>query len=122
MRIIFYALKYWTPVFIYSGMVAFLSCTTYVGLPAFPFADKIAHMLEFYVWAFLFIFALAHSSEFEAKKIFAITLVAGLLFGTSLELSQLFTEARCFSYLDILADFIGLIIGGVFIYDRNLSP
>lgn len=81
----------------------------------FSHIDKLFHFLAFA--AFTSCFALAFP---RLGTIFVI--MGGATMGIAIEIAQSFIPYRSFSYLDMLADFLGVIVGWVVVaYLRKLS-
>ena len=71
-----------------------------------PYGDKIAHALLFGVMALL----LNRALDFKSCCNFLVGSIAVLSFATIEEFSQIFISSRSFDLLDLLADFIGVIL------------
>ena len=114
-------LKYWIPLYLYAGLIFYLS-----GIPRplppiqIPFFDKIMHAGEYSIFAFLAARALKNSPRkafFENFKILSV--LSAALYGISDEVHQNFVSNRNASAFDVLADTIGGVAGTV-IYSMSL--
>jgi len=70
--------------------------------------DKIMHFTQFFIFALIL---LALLNSFKVKHLFLIALLLGLSFSIIFELIQLGIYHRTFSYYDMIANILGLIIG-----------
>ena len=115
-------LKYWTPLYIYAGLIFYLSSIPRpIPEVEIPFFDKALHICEYAVFGLLASRAFKNSSRkafFENFKILAILI--SIIYGISDEFHQVFVSERQFSVFDILADSIGGVLGA-FVYGRYYS-
>ncbi len=72
-------------------------------------SDKIEHAVAFLIYSVLFFFS------FNKGSIFYV-FWTGLFFGVFIEMAQIFSPNRVPSFLDILADIVGLFVGILVIY------
>ncbi len=104
-------LVYWLPVYVYAIIIFYLSSMTPVDLPPIVFSDKIVHMIEYFLFALLLIRAMFHSCPYVFRSSpFLMTFVLGTLYAFSDEIHQYFVPGRVFSYHDLLADIIGIVL------------
>jgi VanZ family protein len=74
--------------------------------------DKLAHLVEFGILGYLSARALRFSGiPWLAGRYARITVIFGLLYAISDELHQLYVKGRYASAYDVVADFIGVILG-----------
>lgn len=106
-------IKYWFPVFIYSGIIFYISSMESVPTPDIVHFDKVLHVCEYVPFGFLTARAIYYSkSTFSINKIILLTALAALFYGVSDEFHQSFVDGRHASVLDVCADVIGGIFGG----------
>lgn len=74
--------------------------------------DKVMHMLEYVIFAFLFINSIRNPTF---NKIFTI-IIFGASFGIIIEFLQLYVAGRYASAYDAIANVVGLLIGSVITY------
>ena len=75
----------------------------------FPYFTEVVHLIEYFILAVLLYYALG--------KRFLMIVVIGFLYAVSDEVHQLFVPFRECSILDIIVDFIGIILG-IFIFNK----
>lgn len=100
----------WAAIYIYSFFIVIVS-TAPVVFPSklfFPFQDKVVHILMYYFLSFL-----AVNTFFQNKiKYFKVCGLAFAFFlGLFIELGQYFIPFRSFEAGDIVANFMGSILG-----------
>lgn len=101
------------------GWVVFIfySSTTYCP-PEFQeviFLDKIIHFFQYGILALLLFKAIkAIFVDLSLWKIFLLVLLTGFLYGAGIECRQYFLPFRNFSFLDMGANLLGLIVGSSF--------
>jgi len=78
-----------------------------------PGFDKIVHFFGFFVLSLLLFITLKF---YKVKNNYIIAFTASLLIGVFIELVQLLIPNRSFSFLDILADLLGIIIALVLVW------
>lgn len=108
-------LKYWLPVYLYAGLIFFLSSISLPRVPAkIPFLDKIAHFFEYAFLSFLLYRACVSSLRGWLNKHRDVISVAGaILYAFSDELHQFFVPGRQMSQWDFLFDALGAIVAVV---------
>lgn len=80
--------------------------------------DKIAHFAEYGIWALLLLFMLKQENRItNRRRTFLIVLGFGLMLAIIDELHQLFIPGRSTDVLDVVADFLGIVIMA-FIFDK----
>ena len=100
---------YWVPTVLWMGIIFFLSSlpeSTTPGRDIFP--DKLCHGAEYFILAFLILFALQRTTKLTFSTSFWITLAWGALYGLSDEIHQLYTTTRHCDIADIAADICGV--------------
>lgn len=81
--------------------------------------DKIMHFSEYFALAFLSLLTFAKTEvRIMTKKVILLTLCL-LVFAAADESHQLLIAARSFSIYDMLADFIGIVLGIIFTLRLN---
>ncbi|MCF7876037.1 VanZ family protein [Candidatus Bipolaricaulota bacterium] len=104
---------FWTTIFLaYAGLV-FYSLVSPIGkgapLVSLPGIDKLIHAVEFGLFALIAYWTLGYYSQKGGRSKTVIT--TSLLYGGITELSQHFIPYRTASFLDLAADFFGIIAG-----------
>lgn len=102
-------IKYWAPVFLYCGIIVYLSSLSYPSrpLPSFLFGlnDKLLHGVEYGILGILLYRAL-HQTTRTIRSI-CLSIICAVAFGISDELHQWFVPNRQADIADILADTVG---------------
>lgn len=106
-------LKYWFPLVAWGGVIFYLSHLPGDSLPAvgIPHFDKLAHALEFGIFAVLLF--RSFKATFPKKRgavSAALTVVVSVLFAVSDECHQLFVSGRVTSPYDLVADSFGIFL------------
>ena len=105
-------MKYWIPVFLYCGIIVYLSSQSYPSrhFPSFVFglSDKLVHGVEYGLLGILLYRALQHTSHTIGRMSLAIICAVG--FGISDEIHQWFVPHRHADMWDVLADAVGAIV------------
>ncbi|HEX7343619.1 MAG TPA: VanZ family protein [bacterium] len=74
--------------------------------------DKLAHLVEFGILGYLAARAIRFSGlRWLAARYGWITIIFGLLYAISDELHQLYVKGRYASVYDVIADFVGVLLG-----------
>lgn len=107
-------LKFWFPVFIYSGIIFFLSSIPAPVIAQLPFTvwDKLEHVVEYSILAVLVARALLVTHK-NVIWVGIVTVFVCSLYGVSDEFHQSFVPGRDASVGDILADVIGSCLGAI---------
>ena len=94
------------------GTIFFLSHQSgdSLHLPAFPGADKIAHMIAYGTLALTVLWFYAGKALENSSKVVCITVLFCFLYGISDEYHQSFIAFRSVSSLDVLADTAGALL------------
>jgi len=102
---------YWVPVVLWLGVIFFLSSLPDAATPGrFLLPDKILHAAEYFILAFLILFALQRTTELKFSTCFWIVLAAGAAYGLSDEFHQLYVPTRNFDLRDLAADLCGILV------------
>lgn len=117
---IFKVFAYFLPALVWAILIWSLSTTT--SLPPIPWdflsPDKIGHLVFYCIETLLLIIAFAKSQQWTTNRsiwiLFAMLLAAA--YGTMLEFVQAEIPGRSFDYADMLANFVGTIIGVILYY------
>ncbi len=105
--------KLWSPVFGWCGLIFYFS-----GIPNLNsglglwdiILRKCAHMMEYFILAFLFYRALKGTFTLNFKLLIFIAAALSLLYAVSDEVHQLFVVSRSGNIRDILIDFTGIAV------------
>ena len=105
----------WLPVIVLCAVIFWQSCfaTPHV-LPSWPLQDKMAHAGIYGVLAALWIRAFNSLESWRGRSRLLLTtgVVLSTLYGLSDEWHQSFVPARTADAADLMADFVGSLIGG----------
>ena len=107
--------KFWFPVIGYSAIIFVISGKQTAG-PGFyfPGIDKIFHLVEYTPFGFLIFRALkGYQTSSSDTKILVWTVILTLCYGITDEIHQHFVPNRQADVLDVLADTVGGLIGGL---------
>jgi len=84
-----------------------------------PYGDKLMHGLLYGVMALL----LNYGLNFKSKKVFGFNMQVGALivlaFATIEEISQYWIPSRTFDLVDLLADFVGVILFSLITWNKK---
>ena len=98
-----------SPVLLYAAAIFAVSAQS--DLPPSPVSDKVAHFIEYAALGFLLaraLYLLVDRSVFWAA---GVAVAAAVLFAGTDELHQYFVPNRNASVFDLLADFLGSVVG-----------
>ena len=102
---------YWVPTVLWMGVIFFLSTLPESATPGRGIiSDKVCHAAEYFVLAFLILFALQRTTQFRFFTSFWITFTWVAVYGLSDEIHQLFVPTRQFDVGDLLADVCGVVV------------
>jgi VanZ family protein len=105
--------RFWFPVIAYSGMIFYLSSMPSLKSPIdVPYIDKVIHIGEYTLFAWLLAWAWVNTKRGPSLTIFLWVIAISLLHGMGDEYHQSFVVGRESTVGDVIADFIGGIIGG----------
>jgi len=111
MRKLVASFPYWVPTVLWMGVIFFLSTlpeSVTPGRDILP--DKVCHAGEYFILAFLILFALQRTTRVRFSTSFWITLAWGVAYGLSDEMHQLYVPTRQFDVTDIAADACGVVV------------
>lgn len=118
------SLKYFIPAIGWAILIWSLSTTS--SLPPIPWnflsPDKIGHLTFYAIETLLLIWAFAKAQQWTKNEwgwVGFSMLLAGA-YGTSLEFVQAGIPGRAFDYADMIANFVGTIVGAV-IYAKTAA-
>ena len=116
-----YLVRYWLPPVLYAAFIFFLS-----SLPgkkflfAFSSADKLLHLLEYAGLGYLIARAFGYNA-LGKKSLLIRSFAACFLYGLSDEFHQWFVPYRVVSFMDMLANVTGSLLGiGIYIKQRKV--
>jgi VanZ family protein len=102
---------YWVPAVLWMGVIFFLSTLPESATPGRGIiSDKVCHGGEYFILAFLILFALQRTTRARFFIAFWITLAWAALYGLSDEIHQLYVPTRQFDVGDLLADVGGAVL------------
>lgn len=110
--------KYWTflPAVLFTAAVAYLSLTESAQAPSVALSDKVIHACIYLVLAIAWFLPIVKHSPF-ALRLSPYVVLGVTAYGAFLELLQHFcTLTRSGEWLDLLADFVGALIGVVLVW------
>ena len=110
--------KYWTflPAVLFTAAVAYLSLTESAQAPSVALNDKVIHACIYLVLAIAWFLPIVKHSPF-ALRLSPYVVLGVTAYGGILELLQHFcTLTRSGEWLDLLADFVGALIGVVLVW------
>ncbi len=116
--------RYWAPVLAYLSLIYFLSSNPFhFGLfhkTQKMNVDKVVHVVEYAFLGFLMARAMGKYDFFRQsmRLLAAMVLLAGVVYGISDEIHQIYVPNRDASFYDVLADSFGVFVG-VFIYYKT---
>ena len=102
---------YWAPTVLWMGVIFFLSTLPEAATPGRDILpDKVCHAGEYFILAFLILFALQRTTRVRFSTSFWIALVWVAVYGLSDEIHQLYVPTRQFDIGDIAADICGVVV------------
>ena len=108
-------LLYWAPVFLYAGLIFWLSSFSHPRVPAFRLSDKVYHVILYSVFGFLFIRAFQPMEKAWGRARVLLTACLGaLIYGAIDEFHQYFVPRRSADWSDLVADGLAGLLGGIF--------
>ena len=105
---------YWFPVAAYMSLIFFLSSrsTLPVNISRIPYGDKLCHCTEFALLGYHLLRAFFHEeSSWLSRHALLLAIGIAVLFGLSDEFHQIFIPLRQADVSDLIADFLGAMIG-----------
>jgi len=118
---------YSAPAIAYAFLIFFLSSIpNFPERPEvllFPFADKLAHIVEYAIFGFLLHIALVRSNkERLVENSLFLSIIIGILYGISDEVHQYFVQGREADPLDAVMDAVGIITVALFLCLARKKP
>ena len=102
---------YWVPTVLWMGVIFFLSALPESATPGRGILpDKVCHAGEYFILAFLILFALQRTTQARFSASFWITLAWVAVYGLSDEIHQLYVPTRQFEVGDLIADVCGVMV------------
>ncbi len=108
--------RYHLPLIVYAAAIFVLSSIAEIQVPnvGFEWSDKIAHLVEFFVFGWLAVRAFAEPPiSLRGKMICMAAILLGVLYGASDEFHQSFVPGRSADPWDWLADSVGTTLGAL---------
>ena len=111
MRRFIASFPYWVPTILWVGVIFFLSSLPDSATPGrFILPDKVLHAAEYFILAFLVLFALQRTTALKFSTCFWIVLSTGTAYGLSDEFHQLYVSTRHFDLKDLASDVCGILV------------
>ena len=102
---------YWVPTVLWMGVIFFLSTLPESATPGRGILpDWVCHALEYFILAFLILFALQRTTRARFSTSFWVILVWGAIYGLSDEIHHLYVPTRQFEVGDLIADVCGVMV------------
>ncbi len=98
---------------LFCAGIFFLSSLPNLETPYRSGLDKPAHIIEYGILAFLVFTALVRTTRLSLSKAVIIALLFSLVYGASDEWHQSFVVGRQTSLMDVAADGLGGLLGGL---------
>jgi len=112
---------YFLPAILYYLFIFVLSSLSPPIKYKFPHLDKFFHFFEFLGLSLLLCLGFFKSLKSSSWIKSTLTLLSSIFLGFLDEFHQLFVPQRSFDFLDMVADFLG-IMAGIFLYLSLSSP
>ena len=106
-------MKHWITAILCAAFIFYLSGRQSLGVPLFPYADKILHIIAYAVLAFFISRALCKAHSVGYFNIILMGMFITGIYGLTDEVHQLFVPTRSADPFDLLADFFGGLIGSI---------
>ena len=101
----------WMPAVAWMGVIFYFSTLPESATPLRGIlSDKVCHAGEYFILAFLILFALLRTTRARFSASFWITLAWGAVYGLSDEIHQLYVPTRQFDVADLVADVCGMVV------------
>ena len=99
---------YWLPAILYAAAIFFVSSIhDSFKPPTFPGNDKLFHVVEYGIFAWLWFRALVYGAKMERKRVALVAILITAVFGAVDEWYQSLNPTRSSDYMDFLADLSG---------------
>lgn len=116
-----YILFFWDPVFIYMGIIFYLSSMPKPPVPAAvtavfaSYTYDVLHLAVYFVLAFGAGIAMRHSKHLIFSRYhYVLSFLLAGVFGISDEIHQFFVPGRVMSFYDVVIDFAGAFLAVIF--------
>ena len=108
-------LRFWLPVYLYAGIIFIYSSQSSPALvPKILYGDKLLHLIEYAILAYLIARAAKNSPSLKLRAHFRILAIGlAFLYGLSDELHQYFVPGREAEILDVLTNGVGAYLGQI---------
>ena len=113
-------MKHWIPAVLWGAFIFFMSSRPNLAVASFPFSDKIAHFVVYFILGYFVSKGLAGDPGLLNKKKFVFSVLIILAYAFSDEFHQTFVPGRTAELGDLLSDFAGGVAGAL-IYGYKLS-
>jgi len=118
-KIYFWSAFFWTIFIVVLSLVSFSEAPEV--LSELSSYDKLAHFVFYFVFVFLWGNFVFYNKQIQSRTLFLILWIA-LIIGGIIEVCQeIFTQKRTADIYDMLANFVGALIGigALYIYRKN---
>ncbi len=107
-------LRYWLPLVLYAAAIFIESSfPTPDVVPSLPHIDKLLHVLAYAVFGALCYRALTATGARRHRSAIFLSVIMAAAYGISDEIHQSFVPGRSPEMLDVLADAVGGLLGGL---------
>lgn len=103
-------IKYWIPVFLYAGLIFYVSSIPGSEVPTIGIDLSPIHIPEFYILSYLLFRALKTNNGDKPLTSAFLAIIISTMYGILDEIHQLFVSGRIFSIYDILLNLMGSLI------------
>lgn len=100
----------WLLTLVYACVTFYMSVITSTSAPLFPQSDKVLHFLIYAGLSFLLMWSLDWSSK-RGLKVPVISVSIAVLFGTMIEIVQIYVPTRYADVVDAVANTLGSVLG-----------
>jgi VanZ family protein len=114
-------IKYQLPACLWAILIFILSSIPRLSPPMIRvgFVDKIYHFLEYFIFGFLLArLFLSMSTQGRERQAILATVALGVFWGGTDEIHQAFVMGREASWMDFLADVVGVLCGSTLVWWR----
>lgn len=112
-------IKYWVPVFLYAGLIFYVSSIPGSDVPSIGIDLSPIHIPEFYILSYLLFRALRRNGTNKPLTSAILAIGISTIYGMLDEIHQLFVPGRIFSVYDIFLNLIGSLIILFNLYGRT---
>ncbi len=99
---------YWLPVIVYGILILYISSLDVsFHRPTFTYDDKVYHLVEYGIFAWLWFRALSVGSRGHLRRVILLIMAVMVLFGAVDEWYQSLNPARSSDFFDFIADMLG---------------